>query len=196
MRKIFIVIGVFIALSFFSDAPVRAEVVVTDGFNPARKIESRYFTIFLEEGVDLDELAGKIYVPPTIKSVITKEPVSSYGYNLSDQLNLLFLAISEIMDLRVKKFKCTVKICKDAANLELITKRLFGKEIKVPGFYVSEINTLYIDADNINIHVLGHELSHAIQAHYFVVPPPAKIQEVLAGFVEFQLRKYTNSLPK
>jgi hypothetical protein len=37
--------------------------------------------------------------------------------------------------------------------------------------------------------VLGHEIAHAIMSHYFVVLPSEKIQEVLAGFVEYQLRK-------
>ena len=73
---------------------------------------------------------------------------------------------------------------------------LFGQEVQPGGFYVSSIDTLYVDAEYVNIHILGHELSHAIQVHYFVVPPPAKIQEILAGYVEYQFRKYTNTLPR
>lgn len=201
MRRIFLIaISIFIALEFFpcepSSAAPKTTQSVNDGFHPAKKIESKYFTILLENGVDTAELAMKIYVPPSIKAIIKKAPVSPYGYGLADQFDLLFLAISEIMDIRLKKFKCKVKVCKNASSLSGITNKLFGRNIRTPGFYVVEINTLYVDADNININVLGHELSHAVQCHYFVVPPPTKIQEVLAGFVEFQLRKYTQSLPK
>ncbi len=37
--------------------------------------------------------------------------------------------------------------------------------------------------------LLGHEMGHVIISHYFVVPPSYRIQEVLTGYVEFQLRK-------
>jgi len=36
---------------------------------------------------------------------------------------------------------------------------------------------------------LGHEIGHAVISNYFVVQPPIRIQEVLAGYVEYQLRK-------
>lgn len=32
-------------------------------------------------------------------------------------------------------------------------------------------------------------MGHALMSHYFVVQPSVKIQEVLAGYVEYQLRK-------
>ena len=61
---------------------------------------------------------------------------------------------------------------------------------------MNDINTIYVDSENININIFGHELSHAIQSHYFVVPTSNKMQEILAGYVEYQLRKYTNTLPR
>lgn len=168
---------------------------VNDGFSASKKIESKYFTIFLENGVNPSDLTTKIAVPSSIQAII-KEPVYSSAYTLPDQMDLLFLAVKEIMDIRLRKFKIKVKVCKNASRLSSVAKKLFGKEIQTGGFYVVPIDTLYVDADNVNIHVLGHELSHAIQAHYFVIPPPTTLQEVLAGFVEFQLRKYTHSLPR
>ncbi|MEI8176206.1 MAG: hypothetical protein WCG78_05005, partial [Candidatus Omnitrophota bacterium] len=89
-----------------------------------------------------------------------------------------------------------IKVCRDADGLSAVAEKLFGKPIKTAGFYVFAADTLYVNADSISINILGHELSHAIQSHYFVVPPPVKIQEVLAGYVEFQLRKYADRLPK
>ena len=99
------------------------------------------------------------------------------------------------MDIRLKKFHSEVKICQDAASLSLVAANLFGRSIQSRAFYVVALDTLYVDAETVNLHVLGHELSHAVQAKYFVVPPPEKIQEILAGFVEYELRKATRSLP-
>jgi len=169
---------------------------VRDGFQAAKKIESNYFTVLVESGVDLDTLASKIFVPPSIKAIIKKPIPSRNSYGLANQLDTLYLAISELMDIQMTEFNCKLKICKDASGLSAIANKLFGRRIQTGGFYVVAIDTLYVDAENVTINILGHELSHAIQTHYFVVPPPEKIQEILAGYVEYQLRKYTNTLPK
>lgn len=167
-----------------------------DGFVSAKKIQSRYFNIYLENGADIMELAARISVPPSIRSIVMDPLAASSGDDISNQFDLLFLAVSEIMDIRLRDFKIKIKVCKDAPSLFETSKNLFGKEVKAGGFYVAALDTIYIDARNVNIHIAGHELSHAIQMHYFVVPIPVKIQEVLAGYVEYELRKYSNTLPQ
>ena len=166
-----------------------------DGFDVNEIRHSHYFTIYVEEGTDLNDLAVKLAVPPSIKAIIRDIPSSSGGFSFEDQMDILFLAVSEIMDIRLKKFHGEVKICKDAASLSRVATNLFGRSIQPRAFYVVGLDTLYVDADTVTLNVLGHELSHAVQTHYFVVAPPEKIQEVLAGFVEYQLRKYTHTLP-
>ena len=198
MRRLYtLIINVlFIICTLYSGVSHAAGAAVNDDFHTARKLESRYFNIFVEDGVDLRMLAMKLSVPQSIKSIIRQPVDFSDSFTLPDQLDTLFLAVSEIMDIRLKKFKCNFKICKDRFRLSDVAKSLFGQEIQPGGFYVVAIDTLYVDAEGVNINLLGHEVSHAIQSHYFVVPPPEKLQEVLAGYVEFQLRKYTGSLPR
>lgn len=170
---------------------------IADGFQTAQTVKSDYFTIFIEEGVDTFSLTTAVSVPPQIKGII-KSPINSYkDLTLQNQFDLLCLAVSEIMNIPLTKFNCKIKLCRNNEHLLEIARRLFMTESipKVPAFYVSALNTLYIDSEHANISVLGHELSHAIQSHYFIVEPPPRLQEVLAGFVEYQLRKYTNTLP-
>jgi hypothetical protein len=132
----------------------------------------------------------------SIKGIIKNPAPFIDSYELPDQLDTLLLAVLEIMDIRLKKFNCTVKICKDGKALAKIGRRLFGQEMRSGGFYVMSFDTLYVDAESVTMHVLGHELSHAVQVHYFVVPPPVKLSEILSGYVEYQLRKYTQTLPE
>jgi len=189
LSSIFIIFGLFCGSGSAAEA--------NDGFEAAKNIESRYFNIFVENGVDTQELAARLTVPSSIAAIM-REPAafSPNSYDVGDQVDLLFLAVSEIMDIKLTNFKCNVKICKNASSLSGVADRLFDKQLQTGGFYVVALDTLYVDAENITINILGHELSHAVQSHYFVIPPPTKIQEVLAGYVEYELRKYTNSLPK
>lgn len=197
MRKYQVIIKSILFICMISFGIIQtADAAVRDGFQTARRMESRYFDIYIESGVDLQALTMKLSVPPSIKSIIRRPVAYLNSYTLVDQLDTLLLAVLEIMDIRLKNFKCKLKICKNRSGLSDVADTLFGQEISPGGFYVVSLETLYVDAENVTLTILGHELSHAVQTQYFVVPPPEKIQEVLAGYVEFQLRKYTDTLPR
>jgi len=196
MRKypeIFLFAVAVLAINTFA---AEAADAINDGFIAAKTLKSRYFDIEAESGVNITGLTVSLAVPPSITAII-REPITPFSeLTLQNQLDLLYLSVSEIMDMKPAKFRCIVKICKDRASLSRIASNLYGQEIQPGGFYAAAFNCLYVDADNVSINILGHELGHALQAHYFVVPPSVRIQEVLSGYVEFQLRKYSNTLPK
>ncbi len=56
-------------------------------------------------------------------------------------------------------------------------------------FYYAKKNTIYIAASNISRYILAHEITHGLVTRFFVVEVPMEIQEILAGYVEYQLRK-------
>ncbi|MBN1871922.1 MAG: hypothetical protein JW800_05040 [Candidatus Omnitrophica bacterium] len=191
MKKSLFILLILSLCVFINVASLAANV--GDGFISSKSINSQYFKIYMEHGVDEQTLAMRISTPSSIRAIVRR--TAPRTLDMPSQFDILYLAVSEIMDIHLHTFECTVKVCRDADSLSRVAENLFGSRIKAGGFYVTAINTIYVDAENVNIHVLGHELSHAIQTQYFVVPPPATIQEVLAGFVEYQLRKYTDSLP-
>lgn len=165
---------------------------VLPGTNSAKDKISDHFTIHVEDGVDVQKLAMKIVVPLSLQTDVFQPDGDIYTDSFADQLDLLYLVVGKILDIQLKHFKIEVRICKDAESLERISEQLFGTRIQPGGFFVVSLNTLYVDAENVTLNILGHELAHAIQAHYFGVPPPERIQEILSAFVEYELRKYSN----
>ena len=180
---------------FFLFAGSGVAHAVQDGFALEKQIKSRYFTIHIKNGVDTERLAMKVAVPPSIKAIIRSSTAGFQADRLGDQFDLLYLAVYEILETRLKQFHSDAKVCENASCLSDVAKRLFGREIKSGGFYVVALDTLYVDSDNVTLNILGHELAHAVLTKYFVVPPSERIQEVLAGYVEYQLRKYAQTLP-
>lgn len=192
--KLYLGIGLILVSFFCADAFAQTP---DDGFIAAQEMESRYFTIYLESGVNLQQLTLNLSVPPDIKAIIIKPMPGFETFTLPNQLDLLFLAVCEIMDIHLPKFTCRIKVCKDSVSLAAVAEKLYGKPApRSGGFFVPESETIYVDAESVTLNVLGHELSHAVQCKYFIVPPPMKLQEVLSGFVEYQLRKETGTLPK
>lgn len=193
-RKLVTTIIVCFSCVFFA-ADAHA-VQVRDGFVSKKRISSNHFDISVASGVDVPRMIAELQTPSSIRATIKASLAGYDSYTLGGTLDILFEAVSSMMDIRLRSFRCQVKICKDQEQLSLVGKALFGVRVpKTPGFYVAQTETFYIDAEHISIYVFGHELAHAVQCRYFVVPPPEKIQEVLSGYVEYEFRKYARTLP-
>src|SRR3989338_5912984 len=97
---------------------------------------------------------------------------------------------SDIMDMHLYSLQVNIKLCRDDAQLNSIYNNLFKASLGGRrSFYVFSFNTIYISIEGFSKEIIGHEMAHAIICHYFAVPPPVKIQEVLAMYVEHNLRR-------
>jgi hypothetical protein len=66
--------------------------------------------------------------------------------------------------------------------------REFSQSEHIPlAFYSHKTESIYIDVSSITSGVLAHEMAHAVINHYFSEPPPAKMQEILAQYVDMHL---------
>ncbi len=156
-----------------------------DGFGSAKKVVGKHFTVFYASSIEPASLAMKLDV--RMQDVLQTDEVA--GGSLTGMLDALFSRVCDILDMHLYSYEGTVKICANADQLSSIFERMFGRKTTAPSFYVSELNTIYVDQENFTKWVVGHEMGHAIMSHYFVVPPPEKVSEVLSGYVEYQLRK-------
>ena len=159
-----------------------------DGFSAAKKIEGKYFTIYCSPQVDIFGLSQQLNVGPSDKILVGG---SANTMDLADMLDTLYILVGDMLDMRIYSFKGNIKICPSQQRLDSIYNNLFGRSLTshAYSFYVYDMNTIYASAENFKIGVIGHEIAHAVISHYFVVQPSVRIQEVLAGYVEYQLRK-------
>ena len=51
-------------------------------------------------------------------------------------------------------------------------------------FYSHSPRNIVVAIDNITDNILAHEIAHAIIGAYFVTPPPARMQEILAQYMD------------
>ncbi len=178
-----ICLAVLLSVPLFTGHSIAAE---DDGFGSAHKIESRHFTIYCAPQLDPEELARQLGIHPLDKLISG----GSYQNDLGGMIDTLFSQVCDILDMQLYSFHGTVKICGDLKQVNAIYRNLFDKDlVNTHSFYVTSLNTVYVSAEHFKREVLGHEIGHAVISHYFVVSPSVKIQEVLAVFVEYQLRK-------
>ena len=66
--------------------------------------------------------------------------------------------------------------------------RLFTMTGNVPlAFYSNKTKSIYLNVNSVTDGVLAHEMAHAVINFYFKVPPPAKMQEILAQYVDLHI---------
>ncbi|MCM8787846.1 MAG: hypothetical protein NC935_07360 [Candidatus Omnitrophica bacterium] len=164
---------------------------IEDGFGSAKKIKSKHFTIYCAQDIEVTTLIQQLDIGSSDKLLAGKpmDEKNSSQAELADMLDTLFMRVCNILDMPLYSFQGNIKICKDIAQLATIYYNLFNKELHAPSFYVFDFNTIYVSLENFKRQIVGHEIAHAIISRYFVVLPPIKVQEILAGYVEYQLRK-------
>lgn len=164
---------------------------VDDKFITAQKITGKYFTVIYEPGVDIKEITKGLNVDSSdmLLAGRAKEAGLLPSEELAEMLDVLFVRACEVLDMRLYSFKGTIKICYNDEELNRVYEDLFAKESKNRrSFYNYDFNIIYVSAQSFSRDIITHEIAHAVISHYFVISPSSRVQELLAGYAEYQLR--------
>ena len=73
----------------------------------------------------------------------------------------------------------------ESAYTHMTTLGVFGR---IPiAFYSHRSRTIHVSVENISAGILAHEIAHAVINFYFPEPPPERMQEILAQYVDKHL---------
>lgn len=164
----------------------------SDDFGGAAKIDTDHFTFYYKPGVDINNLISQLHISQT-DQVLTNQSLntSSPQAELAGMIEILFARASDVLDMHIYSLKANILIFLNQQDLTNYYNNRFHAQIPCTGygFYLDDSKTIYMSAENFRREILGHEMGHAIMSRYFVVQPSVRIQEVLAGYIEYQLRK-------
>ena len=185
MRRTHIAKALIASICLFSCAALAG--ASDDAFGAKEKVEGTHFVVYYDPHVNLSALLQQLAIGPG-DALLVNEPATKKG-DFPAALDILYSRVSGTLDINLYDLQCNLKICRDDNHLREVSLALFNRDAKAPSFYVYDLNTIYISAEHFTKEILGHEIAHAIISHYFVVPPPEKVQEILCGYVEYELRK-------
>ncbi len=181
------------AVILFTGSAALFAVEPDDGFEGAQKAEGKYVTIQYPSPIEPATLLRLLDSRPSEKLLANKPLQQSFSARieeLADAADTLYSQVCDILDMDLSAFHVAVKVCNDQAEINGVYNSLFQKDLGGRySFYVYNANTIYISQAHFTQEILGHEMSHAVMSHYFVVQPSIRIQEVLAMYVEYSLRK-------
>lgn len=153
------------------------------------EFESRFFSFSIEKQVDIKKLARRISLRniPFQNLLNISRNLIDPRQRLAKKTEFLFIRVQNILKMFPKKMgKITIHISKDFSFLKkLIKKQQYHQKTAM---YLLNDHTLYISAAHFNEYLLAHEIAHAIILHYFMIPPPLDVQEILVRHADTKLK--------
>ncbi len=107
--------------------------------------------------------------------------------NVKARVDEIMEKVQATLDMHPSDFKISINLYPDFESIERIFRQFSLTGNSPLAFYSHKTKTIYADVSSITDGVLAHEMAHAVINFYFKVPPPAKMQEILAQYVDLHL---------
>ncbi|MBI5640011.1 MAG: hypothetical protein HZA17_06255 [Nitrospirae bacterium] len=151
------------------------------------ELKTQYATIIYEREELLRKFNKEISLGSLSYLMRHKKSVTADD-EIRNKLDVIVERVEAILDMFPGDLKFRIVLLSSESEVQRIYKMRYGTAADYIAFYAPKDKTLYISVDDIRLGVLAHELTHAVLDHYFGVSPPVKVHEVLAQFVETQLK--------
>jgi len=146
--------------------------------------ETRDFVVFYAPDVSLKridrQLRKRAFFFGQVSGDTIEEKIASRLDQLSDRAK-------QILDMRPRMPKITIRIFSDREGVEKEYEKLFHVKRDMKSFYVHKYSIIYTSEEDLSDSVVIHEMGHAVIDNYFSSVPPPKVAEILASFVDVHL---------
>lgn len=183
MKKIFFVLLFALAICSFGSRAFAQEADLP------LLAQGEFFSIYAYPGIDPEELLQRLNFNYFFEVNGLQTGRDSPKDIVAKTFDAIYLEVSDTLGISAYAFKGKVKIFTDQQALNREYVAFFGKDFPERAFYLHEKGTLYFSMADLTLGMLAHEMAHVIMSHYFVIPPPARLQEILSGYAEYHFRK-------
>ncbi len=109
---------------------------------------------------------------------------------LAARLEIILLRVKQILGMDPKGFSVKIWVFKTRQDLDNEYTRMFNSPSRLKSFYVHKVKGIFSNEQDFLDSVIAHELGHAVIDHYFLVPPPPAMAELMACYVDAHLDQY------
>jgi predicted Zn-dependent protease with MMP-like domain len=167
---------------FFTCVFLIMSVTVSHAF----ELNSQYVTI-MYENEDLLRKFNREVSLGSLSYLARNKKSLTVSDEAKNKVDTIVERVESILDMFPLNLKFKIVLLFNDTDVNKVFMNKYGRNPDYISFYAPSDKTVYISVADIRLGVLAHELAHVIIDHYFVNPPPEKIHEVLAQFVETHL---------
>ena len=108
--------------------------------------------------------------------------------SIKDNVDNIVYRVKQILGIYPPDLRFNINIYRTYSELTEVFRGM-GLTGEVPAaFYSHKYKTIYISAEKLNNSILAHEIAHAVINSYFTPIPSIQVQEILAHYVEKNLK--------
>ena len=145
--------------------------------------QSRYVTLKYDGKEMLRSFDNQIYLGSTLGRMMPKNTVTIKDEVLA-KIDLVVEKAETVLDMFPNNMHFTLILVANSDDVSRDYYRLYHRKVNYLSFYSLSQKTIWMSVDDANLHVLAHEIGHAVVDRYFKVRPPYNIHELMAQFVE------------
>jgi len=106
---------------------------------------------------------------------------------LKARLEIILLRVKDVLGMDPKDFHIKIRVFKTRQEMNDAYAWMFNERANFRSFYIHYFKSVYTNEQDFIDSVMAHELGHAVIDHYFSVPPPTKMAELMAIYVDAHL---------
>jgi hypothetical protein len=185
-RSLFLLAGIYFSLFTLCGA-VQGD---TSEKSPWQRHETKHTIIKYMTLEDLRKFDSNIDYSPggwSLKSMFSTGDSKNPAGSIATKLDALYEKVQGILGMRGKIKKVIIEVYPNRKELHKTYFSITGRKCHVKGWYIFEINTIYLNNDDVHEGILAHEMAHSIINHYFSVRPPKNTAEILGRYVDQHL---------
>lgn len=99
------------------------------------------------------------------------------------KIDMIFERVQEILGMYKANGKIRIYAFSGKSELHQAYYKIYHQPCRFRAFYIDEFKSAYINVNDVNDGVLGHEITHFIVNRYLLARPPAPTAEILAKHV-------------
>jgi hypothetical protein len=145
--------------------------------------ETRYATIVFSDKKDLAALTriiGRDF------SLFSEHPEKNPLLTRS-RMDKLVETVMTLLDMRPENLHFSIFLLKERSDVTAAYRRLGMMGKAPPAFYNHQSESVTVSVEDVTDGMLAHEIAHAVICFHFGTPPPMKMQEILAQYVDKHL---------
>jgi hypothetical protein len=145
--------------------------------------QSRYVTLQYSDKEIIRTFNEQLILNGSLSRMMRKNTVTIEDEVLA-KTDIIMEKAETVLDMFPDNLHITLILLPTSADVSKVFYQKYQKHVSYVSFYSLSEKTIFISVDDTNLHVLAHEMGHAIIDRFFNVRPPYNIHELMAQFTE------------
>lgn len=150
-------------------------------------------TFWYLPGANLRKLEARLRMRDVPMNQEYRMLLSNRSLSMEDRLKarieIILLRVKDILGMDPKDFHIKIRVFKTRQEMNDAYALMFNDSVNFRSFYMHYFKSVYTNEQDFVDSVMAHELGHAVIDHYFSVPPPTKMAELMAIYVDSHLEQ-------